>query len=561
MNLTVAYEPITELLRNAYAEGRQFLYEYEVYNLLSLSGSETPPKCSFIPRNARLADEEVMAMPGDKAVLKIVSPTIIHKTEVGGVRIVPKTPDKVRSAVRRMLSEVPERYAEWIERHPSGAPKSYRGLEGAALQNAIASDLKGVLQVQFMPPDSASFGNELIVGLRRTREFGMVISAGLGGTDTELYAERFRKGQAIVAALTAMTDGETFFRLFRQTVSYRKLAGLTRGQRRIVTDDQLIECFESFIRMGNHFSPDNPDAPFVIDELEINPFAFTDYLMVPLDGMCKFSLPEKEPTARPVARIGNLLHPERIGIIGVSAGAAFGVNYLSRQPGRVIRYNKRFNADHHYMGLIPLLKTGNIVDTEYAYEKVPRELDPFDGDTFDASGVPFWAVVTNVKTGQPEYIRLEHAMAQMDVIRASASMPFVSQPVKIGGMLYLDGGVADSIPFKAAEKLGFDRVVVILTRDKSYVKKPMNPKPIDLWYKHYPALAEQLKNRHNVYNNALRELLNWEQQGKAWVLHPSQPIEIGRLERRSDKLQAVYDLGTGDAQVALDSLRTYLAKS
>ena len=89
----------------------------------------------------------------------------------------------------------------------------------------------------------------------------------------------------------------------------------------------------------------------------------------------------------------------------------------------------------------------------------------------------------------------------------------------------------------------------------------MNPKPIDLWYKHYPALAEQLKNRHNVYNNALRELLNREQQGKAWVLHPSQPIEIGRLERRSDKLQAVYDLGTGDAQAALGSLRTYLAKS
>ena len=326
MNLTVAYEPITELLRNAYAEGRQFLYEYEVYNLLSLSGSETPPKCSFIPRNARLADEEVMAMPGDKAVLKIVSPTIIHKTEVGGVRIVPKTPDKVRSAVRRMLSEVPERYAEWIERHPSGAPKSYRGLEGAALQNAIASDLKGVLQVQFMPPDSEAFGNELIVGLRRTREFGMVISAGLGGTDTELYAERFRKGQAIIAALTAMTDGETFFRLFRQTVSYRKLAGLTRGQRRIITDDQLIECFESFIRMGNHFSPDNPDAPFVIDELEINPFAFTDYLMVPLDGMCKFSLPEKEPTARPVARIGNLLHPERIGIIGICGWGGMALN-------------------------------------------------------------------------------------------------------------------------------------------------------------------------------------------------------------------------------------------
>ena len=101
---------------------------------------------------------------------------------------------------------------------------------------------------------------------------------------------------------------------------------------------------------------------------------------------------------------------------------------------------------------------------------------------------------------------------------------------------------------------------MILTRDKSYVKKPMNPRPIELWYKHYPAFAEQLKERHSVYNNALKELLNWEQQGKAWVLHPSQPIEIGRLERHAEKLQAVYDLGTADAREALDSLKAYLAQ-
>ncbi|MFR0875304.1 MAG: hypothetical protein ACLSHC_12415 [Bilophila wadsworthia] len=144
----------------------------------------------------------------------------------------------------------------------------------------------------------------------------MVISAGLGGTDLS-QAPNASKGQAIIAALTAMTDGDVLPAVPANRL--RETRRLTRGQRRIVTDDQLIECFESFIRMGNHFSPDNPDAPFVIDELEINPFAFTDYLMVPLDGMCKFSLPEKEPTARPVARIGNLLHPERIGIIGVSA--------------------------------------------------------------------------------------------------------------------------------------------------------------------------------------------------------------------------------------------------
>jgi acyl-CoA synthetase (NDP forming) len=172
--------------------------------------------------------------------------------------------------------------------------------------------------VQFMPPDSEAFGNEMIVGIRNTREFGMVISAGLGGTDTELYAERFRKGQAVVAASTAMTDGETFFELFRQTICYRKLAGLTRGQRRIVTDEQLIECLSSFIAMANYYSPANPDAAYVIEELEINPFAFTDYLMVPLDGMCRFSKPTALAPARPYRKIGNLLHPNTIGIVGVS---------------------------------------------------------------------------------------------------------------------------------------------------------------------------------------------------------------------------------------------------
>lgn len=319
MELSIDFKGINKILSAAWDQGRDYLFEYEVYELLARSGAETPPKSKLLEQGGRYSDEELMAIPGDKTVLKIVSPYIIHKTEVGGVRIVEKDPNKIRSAVRRMVYEVPENYVAHMGLHPDGIPDHYRGLSGEALVAAVARDVKGVLQVQFMPPDSSAFGNELIVGLRHTREFGSILSAGLGGTDTELYAKRFRKGQAIVAASTALGDGENFFQLYRQTISYRKLAGLTRGQRRIVTNEQLVECFESFIQMGNYYSQENPDAPFVIDELEINPFAFTDYLMVPLDGMCKFSKRQPLPAVRPVSKIDNLLHPKRIGIIGVSA--------------------------------------------------------------------------------------------------------------------------------------------------------------------------------------------------------------------------------------------------
>jgi acyl-CoA synthetase (NDP forming) len=327
----IDFAAITRLMQQAVAEGRHFLYEFEVYTLLSSSGSETTPRTRFIPCGSRLSDEELTALPGDTYVLKIVSPTIVHKTEVGGVRIVDKSPNSIRSAMRRMLHEVPENYCRMVRQFPNTASPIQGTLEEDPLLNACREEVRGILQVQYMPPDSSAFGNELIVGLRRTREFGMIISAGLGGTDTELYAERFRKGQAVVAASTAMHDGPSFFQLFTQTIAYRKMAGLTRGQRRIVTDEQLIECFDSFIEMANHFSPANLNSPFVIEELEINPFAFTDFLMVPLDGLCRFSSNKTRSSRRPIRKIHRLLHPTSIGIIGVSA--------TRRNFGRIILEN------------------------------------------------------------------------------------------------------------------------------------------------------------------------------------------------------------------------------
>ncbi|MGD9685503.1 MAG: acetate--CoA ligase family protein [Desulfobacter sp.] len=319
MQLDIDFDSIEQIFSNAWEQGRDFLFESEVYELLAKSGSETFPRTRLIKCGTRIADDELVTIPGEKIVLKIVSPYIVHKTEVGGVRVVDNEPDKIRSAVRRMFYEVPESYAAGLARAQEGLPVHYQGLTGDALTAAVSRDVKGVLQVQYMPPDSAAFGNELIVGLRHTREFGTILSAGLGGTDTDLYAKRFRKGQAIVAASPAMCTGERFFRLYRKTISYRKLAGLTRGQRRIVTDEQLAECFESFIRIGNTYCRENPEAVFIIDELEINPFAFTDFLMVPLDGMCRFSKQKKTAPKRPVAKIDNLLHPVRMGIIGVSS--------------------------------------------------------------------------------------------------------------------------------------------------------------------------------------------------------------------------------------------------
>ena len=248
------------------------------------------------------------------------------------------------------------------------------------------------------------------------------------------------------------------------------------------------------------------------------------------------------------------------GVIGVSAGALFGVNLLSKQAGRVIRYNKRFNADPNYLGLRPLLRTGNIVDTEYAYNRVPRTLDVFDAETYRASDVPFYAVVTNVESGEPEYIKIDSVFDQMDVLRASGSMPFVSKPVEINGKKYLDGAITDSIPFEKFMEMGYDRLVVVLTKPAGYVKKAM-PKLLTrlVYARSYPEFAKKVRDRHEMYNASIARLGELEQEEKIFVLRPSQHVKISRVEKDSDKLQALYDVGVNDAQERSDQIRQFLS--
>lgn len=247
-------------------------------------------------------------------------------------------------------------------------------------------------------------------------------------------------------------------------------------------------------------------------------------------------------------------------LVGVSAGALFGVNFLSNQKGRAIRYNKRFNKDRNYLGIRPLLREGNIVSTEYAYVRVPHELDPFDDETFMANPSKFYAVITNIETGEGEYVKMNSVFEQMDVLRASGSMPVVSTPVKIGDNYYLDGAIADSIPFKWMMSKGVDKTIVILTRDIAYRKKAMPGIMVNRYKKKYPKFAEGMANRHNLYNSQIEELKALEEKGEVFVIRPTEAIKISRTERNPNKLQATYELGQRDALKCIEALKEYLNK-
>lgn len=233
------------------------------------------------------------------------------------------------------------------------------------------------------------------------------------------------------------------------------------------------------------------------------------------------------------------------GIIGVSAGAAFGCNYKSKQIGRVIRYNMKFCNDKRYSGIRSLLKTGNIYNTDFAYGEVPLKHDVFDFDTYQNDPTDFYVVCTDVETGEAVYHiyggKDDHGF---DWIRASASMPMVSQIVEIDGQKLLDGGIADSIPVRYFETIGYDKTIVVLTQPEHYQKKPNRLMPlIRLKYKKYPKLAEAMEKRHLVYNQTLAYIEEQEKLGKLFVIRPPHKLQIGKVEKDPNKLKEIYDIG------------------
>lgn len=246
------------------------------------------------------------------------------------------------------------------------------------------------------------------------------------------------------------------------------------------------------------------------------------------------------------------------GMVTVSAGALFGINYISEQKGRALRYNKTYIKDKRYISMRSLLTTGDMVNKEFAYYTLPFELDVFDQTMFKQSPTDFYATVTNMETGQPEYRKITDPFNEMETLRASGSMPFLSKPVDINGTPYLDGGVADSIPYEKAKALGYKKRIVILTRPLNYRKSKPSHFMIDRWYKRYPEFSESLKNRYANYNATVQHLKEEEDAKNAFIIRPSKTIKIKRLERDPNKLQSMYDLGVKDGKEQLVELKQYL---
>ncbi|MEG1426130.1 MAG: patatin family protein [Oscillospiraceae bacterium] len=248
--------------------------------------------------------------------------------------------------------------------------------------------------------------------------------------------------------------------------------------------------------------------------------------------------------------------------MGVSAGAAHASSYVCGQSGRARDVSVDYLDDKNYCGLYSLLTTGNFFNTKMVYRTIPQKYYPLNQVHFDNSLTAFYGVVTNCDTGEPEYLRIADVNAQMDVIRASASLPLLSHMVEIGGKRYLDGGMADSIPLEKSIAMGNAKNVVVLTQALGYQKKPDKLFPImKVKYRKYPELLAAMQARPETYNRSLEKVAELEKKGEVFVLRPKAPLAVGRLEKDRGKLLGIYELGYQQAEQQGESLLNFLSDS
>ena len=248
-------------------------------------------------------------------------------------------------------------------------------------------------------------------------------------------------------------------------------------------------------------------------------------------------------------------------VIGVSAGAGNGSSYVSGQRGRAYRVDVDYLGDKRYISLSNFLRTKSVFGMDFIFDEVPRTLDPFDYEAFLRSPCEFVAGVTDVSTGQPVYFGKQPTIEEeCRILRASSAIPMFSPIVEINGGRYLDGGTADPIPVRKAQADGCGKVIVVLTRDRSYVKGPeKHHRLYSRKFRDDPAMIRLLDTRHELYNETRRYLFDLEKSGQAVVIAPSEPLTISRFEKKREALDQVFQLGRRDAQEKWEALLAYLA--
>ena len=251
-------------------------------------------------------------------------------------------------------------------------------------------------------------------------------------------------------------------------------------------------------------------------------------------------------------------------ILGVSAGAAFGVSYASRQHGRNFRLATEFMPTPEYMGIKHLIDPRNrsYYNLEYDYDTIPNKLLPYDYKALSEYKGVFYAVATDVKTGRAEYLTVDADDRKWVKLRATCALPMLFPEIEIDGKRYLDGGISDSIPYKKAIELGCDKNIVILTRPRDYRKgtDSMTKLCIKHYGKKYPEFAEKIRTRAERYNRCVDEIMELSRQGKIFVFTPKTTFGVNRIEGDERKLRALYEHGYRHAQWAMDKLKAYLDK-
>lgn len=246
---------------------------------------------------------------------------------------------------------------------------------------------------------------------------------------------------------------------------------------------------------------------------------------------------------------------------GVSAGACHLCNYISKQKKRSYRVGLNYLKDKNYCSARSLLTTGDLFNVDMCYNKIPNKLEPYDYKTAAKYEGNAYAVVTNIRTGEAEYMPMREMHKDIIAVRASASLPLVSRNVKIGNEYYLDGGMADAVPIRRSIADGNVKNVVILTKEAGYIRKPASKSTLSMMrvkYAKYPKLYELIANRHTRYNETLAFLEEEVKAGRAYVIRPKEDNHIGRIEKDRAKLEALYQLGYEDAKNCYEELTAFL---